>query len=137
MAKSLKGNTGEVDFCWIFVEFLLNFWEIPYSQKYTPPHCFFYNFAGWNRVKSQVIGFKIHQISFKLMYKKITFIMSIRQWYFSVLTESHTAIKEDRFSHFFNFPPSKYYNGLFLWGFVLSVRGDQIIYWISFLCFCF
>ena len=22
-------------------------YTMPYSQKYTPPHCFFHNFAGW------------------------------------------------------------------------------------------
>ena len=42
-AKSLKSNTG-------VREFLFNRHSIcgPYSQKYTPPHCFFCNFADWD-----------------------------------------------------------------------------------------
>ena len=42
-AKSLKSNTGG-SFCWIGIQYAM-----PYSQKYTPPHCFFCNFAGWGR----------------------------------------------------------------------------------------
>ena len=41
-AKSLKSNTGGGSFCWIGIQYAM-----PYSQKYTPPHCFFCNFAGW------------------------------------------------------------------------------------------
>ena len=41
-AKSLKSNTGGVSFCWIGIQYAM-----PYCQKYTPPHCFFCNFAGW------------------------------------------------------------------------------------------
>ena len=42
-AKSLKCNTGGVSFCWIGIQYAM-----PYSQKYTLPHCFFCNFAGWD-----------------------------------------------------------------------------------------
>ena len=41
-AKLLKSNTGGVSFCWIG-----NQYAMPYSQKYTPPHSFFWNFARW------------------------------------------------------------------------------------------
>ena len=41
-AKSLKSNTGEGSFYWIGIRYAM-----PYCQKYTPPHCFFCNFAGW------------------------------------------------------------------------------------------
>ena len=41
-AKSLKGNTGGGSFCWIGIQYAM-----PYSQKYTHPHCFFCNIAGW------------------------------------------------------------------------------------------
>ena len=41
-AKSLKSNTGGDSFCWIGIQYAM-----PYSQKYTPPHCFFCNLAGW------------------------------------------------------------------------------------------
>ena len=41
-AKSLKSNTGGVSFCWIGIQC-----AVPCSQKYTPPHCFFWEFAGW------------------------------------------------------------------------------------------
>ena len=40
-AKSLKSNTGGRSFCRIGIQYAM-----PYSQKYTPPHCFFCNFAG-------------------------------------------------------------------------------------------
>ena len=39
-AKSLKSNTGGGSFCWIGIQY-----AVPYTQKYTPPHCFFCNFA--------------------------------------------------------------------------------------------
>ena len=35
-AKSLKSNTGGGCFCGIGIQYTM-----PYSQKYTPPHCFF------------------------------------------------------------------------------------------------
>ena len=41
-AKSLKSNPGGVSFCWIGIQNAM-----PYCSKYTPPHCFFCNFAGW------------------------------------------------------------------------------------------
>ena len=41
-AKTLKINTGGVSFCWIVIQLTM-----PFSPKCTPPHCFFYNFAGW------------------------------------------------------------------------------------------
>ena len=41
-AKSLKSNTGGGSFCWIGIENAML-----YTHKYTPPHCFFCNFAGW------------------------------------------------------------------------------------------
>ena len=40
-AKSLKSNTGGGSFCWIGIEN-----AVPYTQKYTPPHCFLCNFSG-------------------------------------------------------------------------------------------
>ena len=39
-AKLLKSNTGGVSFCWFGMQY-----AIPYSQKYTPPHCFFLQFC--------------------------------------------------------------------------------------------
>ena len=41
-AKSLKGNTGGGSFCGIGITYAM-----PFSQKCTPPHCFFCNFACW------------------------------------------------------------------------------------------
>ena len=41
-AKLLKSITGGVSFSWIGIQYTM-----PYSQKYTSPHCFFCNFAGW------------------------------------------------------------------------------------------
>ena len=41
-AKLLKSNTGGVSFCSIGIQYAM-----PYSQKYTPPHCLFCKFAGW------------------------------------------------------------------------------------------
>ena len=43
-AKSLKGNTGGGSFCSIGIQYAM-----PFSRKYTPPHCFFCTFAGWVR----------------------------------------------------------------------------------------
>ena len=40
-AKSLKSNIGG-SFCWIGIQYAM-----PYTQKYTPPHWFFCNFAGF------------------------------------------------------------------------------------------
>ena len=39
---AVKSNTGWESFCWIGIQYAM-----PYSQKYTPPHCFYCNFAGW------------------------------------------------------------------------------------------
>ena len=41
-AKSLKSNTGGGSFCLISIED-----AVPYTQKYTPPHCLLSDFAGW------------------------------------------------------------------------------------------
>ena len=41
-AKSLQSNTGGGSFCLIGIQYAM-----PYSEKYTPPHCFFCIFAGW------------------------------------------------------------------------------------------
>ena len=41
-AKSPKSNTRGVNFCGIGIQYAM-----PYSQKHTPPHCFFGKFAGW------------------------------------------------------------------------------------------
>ena len=41
--KIAKNNTGGGSFCWIGIKYAM-----PYSQKYTPSHCFFCNFAGWD-----------------------------------------------------------------------------------------
>ena len=54
-AKSLKSNTGGGSFCWIGIQYAM-----PYCQKYTPPHCFFCNFAGW------VTGFSSYRTKAKL-----------------------------------------------------------------------
>ena len=43
-ANSLKSNAGGVSFCWIGIQY-----AVPYRQKNTPPHCFFWKFAGWVR----------------------------------------------------------------------------------------
>ena len=40
--QNRKSNTGGVSFCWIGIQY-----AIPYSQEYTPAHCFFCSFAGW------------------------------------------------------------------------------------------
>ena len=45
-AKSLKSNTGGMSFCWNGIQYAR-----PYSQKYTPPYCFFCNFASWVVIK--------------------------------------------------------------------------------------
>ena len=39
-AKLLKSNTGRGSFCLIGIQYVM-----PYSQKYTPPHCFFLKFC--------------------------------------------------------------------------------------------
>ena len=46
LSKSVKRNTGGVSFCWIGIQN-----TTLYGQKYTPPHCFFSNFARWVRSK--------------------------------------------------------------------------------------
>ena len=48
--KTLKYKTGRVIFCWFAIQNAM-----PYTQKYTPSHCFLGNYAGW-------AGFGIHTI---------------------------------------------------------------------------
>ena len=43
--KRLRSNTGGVNFCWIGIQYVM-----PYGQKYTPPYCFFWSFAGWDAI---------------------------------------------------------------------------------------
>ena len=66
-AKSLKINTGGGSFCRIGIRNAM-----PYSQKYTPPQCFFCKFAGW-------VMFTLYPPSF---YVRIFFIRLV---YFSHL----------------------------------------------------
>ena len=42
--ETLKDNSGGVRFCWIDIQYTM-----PYSKKYSPPHCFFCNFYELDR----------------------------------------------------------------------------------------
>ena len=51
-AKSLKKHVWRVCFCWIGIQNTVSF-----CQKYTPPNCFFSDFAGWGLSYDLVVKF--------------------------------------------------------------------------------